>query len=487
MAVGQPSPLLRYIRRLACSAAGNGPTDGQLLERYVVDGHNAAFGVLVKRHGPMVHGVCRRILGNVHDADDALQAVFLVLMRSAHKIANTECIGSWLYGVAYRTALRAKRSAGRRRHAERNAPAAGFSEYESESVWTELRPVLDQEIARLPEKWRLPFVLCYLEGKTNTEAAHQLRWPLGTVATRLARARDRLRKRLTSRGAGLATGMLLAAETRTEFAAGACKRLGASQMDAVLEGASSKWAVSLAKGVVRAMWITKLRVAAMVLAAAGAVGGGAAMSFRTAVEADQGPQIRVALVPQAMPNGGQDAKPDAESAVKPGGDENPWLKAFTIECSITEVGPDGEETIQAAPQMYTTDGKQGQILIGQNYPLFAEKNGEVDTVEYRDLGLQLTIKPTSRKDGRIRLDCNLEIAAPAPTEGESALIRGVMAQYIKVAKSGDTIEFEVEKYGSEGGQYRIALTVHEHAYQEYPPSERKAPIIPPPSVGPKGY
>ena len=83
MAVGQPSPLLRYIRRLACSAAGNGPTDGQLLERYVVDGHNAAFGVLVKRHGPMVHGVCRRILGNVHDADDALQAVFLVLMRSA--------------------------------------------------------------------------------------------------------------------------------------------------------------------------------------------------------------------------------------------------------------------------------------------------------------------------------------------------------------------------------------------------------------------
>src|SRR5271156_1027243 len=104
MAVGQFDPLLRYIRRLACSGA-EGPTDGQLLEQYVSQECEAAFAGLVKRHGPMVHGVCRRVLGNAHDADDALQATFIVLMRQARKIVQHDSVGSWLHGVAYRTAL----------------------------------------------------------------------------------------------------------------------------------------------------------------------------------------------------------------------------------------------------------------------------------------------------------------------------------------------------------------------------------------------
>ena len=383
--------------------------------------------------------------------------------------------------MAHRTARRAKRTAGRRRQAERNAPAAGFAEYESESVWTELRPVLDQEIARLPEKWRLPFVLCYLEGKTNAEAALQLRWPLGTVATRLARARDRLRKRLTSRGAGLAAGMLLVGEVRTEFAAGACKRLGASQMDAVLEGASSKWAVSLAKGVVRAMWMTKLRMAAMVLAAMGAIGGGAGMSFRDAVGADQGPQIRVSSAPRVMPSGAQDAKPDADPWVKAYGEASKKMKRYSIQCSITDIGPDGEKTVRATPILRTVDGQQGRITVGQSYPMIIEKTGEFEAVQYGPGGLTVQVTVSSRNNGRFSLDCYFSLCSPVTNEVENVLIRGVTAQCIKVAESGDTIEIEVERPGKEGGQCRIALTVEEHVYQEQPPSERKATIVPPPS------
>src|SRR5579862_817770 len=258
MAVGQCSPLMQYIRRVAYSGTAEGATDALLLEQYVVAENDAAFSALVKRHGPMVHGVCRRVLGNAHDADDAFQAVFLVLMRQAAKVVHCQSVGGWLHGVAYRTALKARSSALRRRFLERQAPAAATVEGEAEIGWQELRPVLDQEIARLPEKYRVPFVLCYLEGKTNAQAATQLRWPLGTVATRLARARERLRRRLIQRGAGLAAGLLVADVSRTAFSAGVSSRVSGLTIDAVarvaaskvvLSGIGSERAVALAKGV----------------------------------------------------------------------------------------------------------------------------------------------------------------------------------------------------------------------------------------------
>jgi RNA polymerase sigma-70 factor (ECF subfamily) len=155
----------------------------------------------------MVLAVCRRVLRDTNDADDAFQATFLVLVRKAASIAKPELLGNWLYGVAYRVAIKARANAARRSEYERRARAMPLVDPLLDVTGRELRTVLDAEMNRLPEKYRAPLVLCYLEGKTNEEAARQLGWPTGSMSGRLARAREMLRKRLVRRGLGLSTGI----------------------------------------------------------------------------------------------------------------------------------------------------------------------------------------------------------------------------------------------------------------------------------------
>src|SRR5581483_10812755 len=135
---------------------------------------------LVRRHAPMVWGVCRRILGNPHDAEDAFQATFLVLVRRASAIVPRDMVGNWLYGVAHQTALKAKATLAKRRTREKQVSALPEIEVEPQHFQQELRAVLDQELSRLPDKYRVAIVLCDLEGKTRTEAARQLAVPPGT-------------------------------------------------------------------------------------------------------------------------------------------------------------------------------------------------------------------------------------------------------------------------------------------------------------------
>jgi RNA polymerase sigma factor (sigma-70 family) len=175
-------------------------TDSQLLKRFASQQDQAAFAALVRRHGPMVLAVCRRVLGNAHDADDAFQATLLVLVRKACVIARPESLGNWLYGVAYRVAVKARANAARRSGHERRAPAKAWVDLLEEAIRRELRSVLDAELSHLPDEYRTPLVLCYLEGKTNAEAARMLGWPTGSISgRRLARARELLRKRLVGR------------------------------------------------------------------------------------------------------------------------------------------------------------------------------------------------------------------------------------------------------------------------------------------------
>lgn len=178
-------------------------SDGNLLERFVRRREEAAFAALVRRHGPMVLAVCRRLLRHNHDAEDAFQATFLVLSKKAHRLRRPELLANWLYGVAYRTALHARQRAARRREREREAAVMSASNRNPDMSSPELRGILDEELQRLPEKYRAPLVLCYLEGKTNQEAARVLGWPIGSISYRLARARERLRERLELRLAGL--------------------------------------------------------------------------------------------------------------------------------------------------------------------------------------------------------------------------------------------------------------------------------------------
>jgi RNA polymerase sigma factor (sigma-70 family) len=174
-------------------------TDRELLARFVTRCDETAFEMLVQRYGPMVLGVCRRILGDATDAEDAFQATFLVLVRKARTIARPDLLGNWLYGVAYRIARKAR--AQRTKRAQQKQPLAPMTSPDPtmEAALHELQAQLDEELEKLPTKYRAPLVLCYLEGMSNREAAQRLGWPIGSISHRLARGRQILRQRLQDR------------------------------------------------------------------------------------------------------------------------------------------------------------------------------------------------------------------------------------------------------------------------------------------------
>jgi RNA polymerase sigma factor (sigma-70 family) len=188
-----------------------GPTDRQLLDHFVHDQDPEAFQSLVVRHGSSVHRVCRRVLKDPHEAEDVFQATFIVLARRAPDIQDPEALGAWLRGVAYRIAVRSRRRTARRRETEKTR--AEMSRDQPASTPTdgkfELRELVGDELNRLPDEYRQPIVLCYLDGLTHQEAAERLNWPVGTVKVRLVRGRRMLRERLNRRGVALGAALLI--------------------------------------------------------------------------------------------------------------------------------------------------------------------------------------------------------------------------------------------------------------------------------------
>jgi RNA polymerase sigma factor (sigma-70 family) len=271
MSEGQRSTLLAYLRRLV-GAAENDDSDAELLERFAAQQNETAFEALLHRHGPLVWNVCRRTLADEHAAEDAFQATFLVLVRKARSVSKKASIRSWLHGVALRVALRARQQEQLRRCRERETPTRHLGE----ASWQDVRPILDEEIQRLPEKYRLPIILCYLEGHTNEEAARVLNCPRGTIAMRLARARERLRSRLIRRGVTLSAGTLTAWLTDNAMSATMSPLLLAQTAKCVLMGAVSGPIATLTEGVLHAMFMSKIKMAtAFVLMLAAITGAGA--------------------------------------------------------------------------------------------------------------------------------------------------------------------------------------------------------------------
>jgi RNA polymerase sigma factor (sigma-70 family) len=185
-------------------------TDAELLSSFIAERDDAAFAAIVARHGRMVLGVCRRVASDPHDAEDAFQATFLVLAVKAAKVRPPEMLGAWLYGVAYRTAQKARCNTARRRETERRAAAMNANQTTTDQRWDDLRPVLDEELNRLPARYRSAIVACDLEGKPRHDAADELRVNPGTLSSRLARGRELLAARLTRRGVALSAGALAA-------------------------------------------------------------------------------------------------------------------------------------------------------------------------------------------------------------------------------------------------------------------------------------
>jgi RNA polymerase sigma factor (sigma-70 family) len=331
---------IRHLVRLAGAPAGAAPSDGDLLERFARERDEAAFHELLHRHAPLVAGVCRRVVHNDHDAEDAFQATFLVLVQKAATVRQRTSLASWLHGVAYRCAARVRAANVRRgRHEARAAAPAPVPP--PDLTWREVRQVIDEELCRLPEKYRAPLVLCYLRGKTQCEAARELGWGEGVLRGRLDRGREQLRARLVRRGVALSAGLLATGLATGTAGAGASPALLDSTLQAALLVAAGRAVVDvvsgpvavLTKGALRTMqWTNVKLVTTCVLLTAGAFGAGAVLGRQTTVaeptagqRQDESPQVKDRAKAEAPPTTAEKPKEKLyEFSVK----EKPWSEVF---------------------------------------------------------------------------------------------------------------------------------------------------------------
>jgi|GEM_PF-5086778 len=293
MAVATPmNRLLDNLRQALLVQERSAATDAELLERFVGHRDDSALEVLISRHATMVWGVCRRVLSQEHDAEDAFQATFLVLVRRAASIHPKGMVGNWLYGVAHQTALNARATAGKRRGRERQVTDMPEVPVADRPTVTDLHSVLDEELAALPDMHRAVIVLCDVEGKSRGEAARQLDLAEGTVASRLARARAALAKKLAGRGVSLSVGAMAVVTGQSAAAAGVPPTVLATTIKAAAlaaagqstAGVASASAAALADTMVQAALVSKLKVALaglLVIGVAGVIGIATAAAQRS--------------------------------------------------------------------------------------------------------------------------------------------------------------------------------------------------------------
>jgi RNA polymerase sigma factor (sigma-70 family) len=264
----QMSEIVQHLRNAVLLREGTDLTDGQLLECFVSRREPDALEALVRRHGPMVWGVCHRILRNRSDAEDAFQATFLVLVRKAASVTPREMVVNWLYGVAQQTALKARATVAKQRTRERQVAEMPDPPVMEQDLSGELRNVIDQELSRLPEKYRVAIVLCDLEGETRTKAARKLGLPEGTLAGRLTRGRVMLAKRLARHGLAVSGSTLAGVLSQKEASACVPTAVLSSTIEAVTlvaagqataTGLISAKVTALTEGVLNAMLVNKLK------------------------------------------------------------------------------------------------------------------------------------------------------------------------------------------------------------------------------------
>ncbi len=355
MMPGRSDTILRHLNRLLVTQEEQ--TDAQLLRRFATQREESAFAALLSRHGRLVWDVCRHTLNHEHDAEDAFQATFLVLARKAGSIRKGESVGSFLYGVAYRTSLKARRRAAARRHREEKT-ARPDAQPPTDAGLRELQTILAEEVSRLAPKYRTPFVLCCLEGMSKREAADELGWKEGTVSSRLANARKVLHARLTRRGVVLAAALTTAA-----VAVGSASAVPAALLTATLQAAPgfaagqhttlSAPAAALTEGVLHAMFVTKLQklvlVAAVVmLVVAGSVALGRQAFGPKPTVADKGPvEVPNTDNPESRKvvfKDNRDSLPpaDKEPERAPSWAEPLKLKGHTMAIGVAVASPDGK-------------------------------------------------------------------------------------------------------------------------------------------------
>jgi RNA polymerase sigma factor (sigma-70 family) len=309
------SDVIQYLRRGGILPDSPALTDGQLLECFITRHDEAAFAALVQRHGPMVWGVCRRVLRNPPDAEDAFQATFLVLVRKAVSIVPRERVANWLYGVAYQTARKARATSARRQARERQVATMPEPPVVEQDLWGDLQPILDQELSRLPEKYRVAIVLCDVEGRTRQESARQLGLPEGTLSGWLSRGREMLAKRLARRGVALAGATLAGVLTQMAASAAAPTSVVSSTIQAACvfaagqaaSGVVSVQVAALTEGVLKSMLVNKTKMAAATLLLLGILGICATgLAYRATAGDRPGQTQQQSVKADLLPNGPED-------------------------------------------------------------------------------------------------------------------------------------------------------------------------------------
>lgn len=390
---------LRHLRQVVGGRGGGDVADRVHLERFVAHKDEDAFAAIVRRHGPMVLGVCRRVLANADAAEDAFQATFLVLVQRAGSLRKPELLGPWLYGVAYRASLKARGQALRRRdHERRTAVEAAYQPTDAVGE-AELRSILDEEIARLPEKYRQPFVLCYLQERSNEEAARLLGCPVGTVFSRLASARQRLRGQLSRRGLALSAPALTALLVEQTTSAAVPSLLLPSTLGAALlaSGKTAAPALSprvafLTKEVQRTMFLSKLKPVLALLLAVAVLGPGAAFLIHgVRAGKPESLQQKPPRLPQAAAGGAREKKRrlDDETGKEHARLQGNWRRLHTLFA-------DDEPTV--------FPDKPPTVIGGGYAPLFefskASWDIEEDRIAFSYVLNELGDLPELKKEGR---------------------------------------------------------------------------------------
>ncbi|HEY7157409.1 MAG TPA: sigma-70 family RNA polymerase sigma factor [Gemmataceae bacterium] len=415
MSEGQRSTLLAYLRRLVGGAAPD-CCDAELLERFATQRDETAFESLLCRHGPLVWSVCRRVLDEEHTAEDAFQATFLVLVRKARSVRKQASIRSWLHGVALRVALRARQQEQLRQRRERETP----SRCPGEATWQEVRPILDEEIQRLPEKYRLPVILCYLEGHTNDEAARLLNCPRGTIATRLARARERLRFRLLRRGVTLSVGTLAAMLTDNALSASVPPLLLTHTAKAALMGAASVSVTTLTEGVLHTMFLSKLKMASVFFLSLVAIGGAGVGAYHLHAQAP-------------APKSENSAKKPAESAPDKPAAKAPEKEADTLTTLMQERLKLAQQEVEVCQKLYQSARANFDELVTASKDLLKAE-------------LELSTKRADRLAAHERyvkmMEAWVEFARARKESGRGSGLELVKAQYLLVDAK---IDLEREK------------------------------------------
>jgi RNA polymerase sigma factor (sigma-70 family) len=453
MAVPLTRSVLHHLRKAALGPDGGPMTDGQLLRSFLTHHDEAAFAALLRRHGPMVLGVCRRVLGHAHDAEDAFQASFLVLVRKAAALTSREVIGDWLHGVARRTALKARTAEARRRSKERQIAR---SEARPESPRPDWQPLLDQELSGLPEKYRLPVVLCDLQGHTRKEAARQLGWPEGTLSGRLSRARRLLAKRLARRGLTLSAGALATGLGQEALATSVPGSLVGPTVKAALlvaagqatAGVISAEVAALTEGVVKAMLLTKLKAIPVVFLTLTVLAVGVAV-LRHAGAAGQAAEWDES---QPQPVGGEVPPGKAKAAQPAPAAEG---RKFMVDLTLTKE-KEGQRKMVASPRLVILEGKEALVATGGEQVVLMGAR-----VEFVKTGPVVRCLVWSDTEGKVRLDMTASHTTAVPGAENAGNFATTATRVLRRVNLGEAVTAKVRTDDPPGTTLEVSAAIRE--------------------------